>query len=254
MTDLEKTDMTYASIQELPAERMPRHVAIIMDGNGRWAASRELPRAAGHRAGVKSARSVVEQAARLQIEALTLYSFSHENWNRPQAEINAIMGLLVEVLPLERETLLKNNVRFRVIGSRDGLAAEVLDELDKTCEESSTCDGLQLNIALNYGSRQEILDTTRRLAQQVKDGEIKPEEIDEARFSDSLWTAGLPDPDLLVRTAGEYRISNYLLWQISYAEIHVSQKLWPDFDEQAMETAICDFASRNRRFGTLENQ
>ncbi|MCH2153485.1 MAG: isoprenyl transferase [Phycisphaerales bacterium] len=254
MTDTQKTEEGYELIPGVAPERMPRHIAIIMDGNGRWASSRELPRAAGHRAGVKSARAIVEQAARLGIEALTLYSFSHENWNRPQAEINALMGLLVEVLPIERETLLKNNVRFRVIGSREGLAPEVLDELDRTCEESAKCTGLQLNIALNYGSRQEILDTTRRLARQVANGELKLDEIDECRFSNSLWTGGLPDPDLLIRTAGEYRISNYLLWQISYAEIHVSELLWPDFDEDAMNAAIIDFASRNRRFGTLENQ
>ena len=254
MTASPKPELTHDSIPGVAPERMPHHIAIIMDGNGRWATSQDLPRAAGHRAGVKSARAIVEQAARLGIKALTLYSFSHENWNRPEAEINALMGLLVEVLPVERETLLKNNVRFRVIGSREGLAPDVLDELDKTCEESIDCNGLQLNIALNYGSRQEIIDTTRRLAKQVADGELKPEQIDETRFSNSLWTAGLPDPDLLIRTAGEYRISNYLLWQISYAEIHVSQLLWPDFDAEALKAAICDFASRNRRFGTLDNQ
>jgi undecaprenyl diphosphate synthase len=234
-------------------DRIPRHIAIIMDGNGRWAKNRDLPRFQGHRAGVESARRVIEHCGRLGVEALTLYSFSQENWKRPASEVDALMGLMVETLPGERETLLRNNVRFRVIGERAGLSEVVLAELDRTCEATRACTGLQLVIALNYGSRQEIVAAARTLGQRIQRGELTPEGIDERVFSEALWTAGLPDPDLLIRTAGEYRVSNYLLWQISYAEIHVTNTFWPDFDEQALEAAIRDFASRNRRFGGLEN-
>ncbi len=248
------TDKQPVQIEGIPPERMPRHVAVIMDGNGRWAAERDKPRFEGHRAGVESARGIVEHAGRLGIEALTLYSFSQENWKRPASEVNALMQLLVDVLPTERHTLLENNVRFRVIGSRDELADDVLRELDSTCQETAHCTGLQLNVALNYGSRQEIVDAARRLAAKVSSGEMSADDIDETCFSDHLWTAGLPDPDLLIRTAGEHRVSNYLLWQISYAEIHVSDLFWPDFDTDALEGAIRDFASRKRRFGSLDNQ
>ena len=253
MTSTESTS-SFLQITGVPRERIPRHIAIIMDGNGRWAAQRNEPRFQGHRAGVKSARAIVEHCARLGVGTLTLYSFSQENWKRPASEVDALMALLVEVLPQEQATLLKNNVRLRVIGSRDGLAKDVLHELDMACEKTRHCTGLQLNIAINYGSRQEILEAAQRLATRARDGEIEPNEIDETLFSETLWTAGQPDPDLLIRTAGEYRVSNYLLWQISYAEIHVSQLHWPDFDEQAMEEAIRDFAGRNRRFGSLENR
>ncbi|MCH2133731.1 MAG: isoprenyl transferase [Phycisphaerales bacterium] len=246
------TKSTPLTLPGLPPERLPRHIAVIMDGNGRWAAARDKPRFEGHRAGVESARRIVEHCGRLGIGALTLYSFSQENWKRPVTEVDALMQLLVDVLPPERRTLIDNNVRFRVIGSREGLAPDVLRELDTTCEESAHCTGLQLNVALNYGSRQEIVDATRRLAQQARDGTLDPADIDETMFSNSLWTAGLPDPDLLIRTAGEYRISNYLLWQISYAEIHVSDLFWPDFDESALEVALRDFAARSRRFGALD--
>ena len=240
-------------INGVPRERIPRHIAIIMDGNGRWAAKRDEPRFKGHREGVKSARCIVEHCARVGVGTLTLYSFSQENWKRPVSEVNAIMGLLVEVLPIEQKTLIKNNVRLRVIGSREGLPEDVLHELDNACERTSQCTGLQLNIAMNYGSRQEIVEAARSLAEQARQGQLDPQQIDEEMFSQSLWTAGQPDPDLLIRTAGEYRVSNYLLWQISYAEIHVSQLHWPDFNEEALEVAIRDFASRNRRFGSLES-
>ena len=224
-----------------------------MDGNGRWAAERDEPRFQGHRAGVKSARRIVEHCARVGVGTLTLYSFSQENWKRPASEVDALMGLLIEVLPGEQETLLNNNVRLRVIGSREGLSKEVLHELDTACENTRHCTGLQLNIAMNYGSRQEIIEAARMLAEQARAGTIHPEQIDERIFSEALWTRGQPDPDLLIRTAGEYRVSNYLLWQISYAEIHVTDLHWPDFNEQALEEAIRDFAGRNRRFGSLEN-
>ncbi len=252
MNSFESTQ-SHLEIDGVPRERIPRHIAIIMDGNGRWAAQRDEPRFKGHRAGVESARRIVEHSARVGIGTLTLYSFSQENWKRPASEVDALMGLLVEVLPLEQETLLKNNVRLRVIGSRAGLPDDVLHELDTACERTAHCTGLQLNIAMNYGSRQEIVEAARSLAARAREGSIEPDHIDEKMFSDSLWTGGQPDPDLLIRTAGEYRVSNYLLWQISYAEIHVSSLHWPDFDEAALEDAIRDFAGRNRRFGSLEN-
>ena len=248
-----KPSTSNVTIPGVPPERLPRHIAIIMDGNGRWASEQDQPRFEGHRAGVKAARCVVEHAGRLGIGALTLYSFSQENWKRPASEVDALMQLLVDVLPTERTTLVENNVRFRVIGSRAGLSDAVLGALDITEELTANCSGLQLNVALNYGSRQEIVDTAQRLAEQVAKGELKAHEIDEQVFSDALWTSGLPDPDLLIRTAGEYRVSNYLLWQISYAEIHVTDLLWPDFNEDALETAIRDFDSRSRRFGALDN-
>ena len=252
MTSTEQTS-SFLEIAGVPRERIPVHIAIIMDGNGRWAAQRDEPRFQGHRAGVKSARCIVEHCARLGVGTLTLYSFSQENWKRPVSEVDALMGLLVEVLPMEQETLLKNNVRLRVIGSRKGLSDEVLHELDTACANTAHCTGLQLNIAMNYGSRQEIVEAARTLARQAGEGTLDPSHIDEHMFSQALWTGGQPDPDLLIRTAGEYRVSNYLLWQISYAEIHVSPLHWPDFNEQALEDAIRDFAGRNRRFGSLEN-
>ena len=239
-------------VDGVPPERMPRHLAIIMDGNGRWAAARDQPRFEGHRAGVTAARRIIEHSARLGLEALTLYSFSQENWKRPASEVDALMALLVEVLPRERDTLLDNNVRFRILGSREGLSSAVLDAMDEARDASAHCTGLQLNIALNYGSRQEIVAAARSLAERVRRGEIHPEDIDERLFSDSLWTAGLPDPDLLVRTASEFRVSNYLLWQISYAEIWVTDLLWPDFDESTLEEAIQTYAGRHRRFGALD--
>jgi undecaprenyl diphosphate synthase len=243
-------------LADLPSSRWPRHVAIIMDGNGRWAQSRGLPRAAGHREGVATVRRIVTEAARLNsrghgLEAVTLYSFSSENWKRPADEVAALMLLCCEFLRLERPTMLRENIRFRRIGRREGLPAEVLAELDETERATSHLTGLTLCLALNYGSRTEIADAARSLAREVAAGVRTPESIDEAAVASHLYTAGIPDPDLLVRTAGEMRISNYLLWQISYAELHVTEVLWPDFGERDFHTAIRAFATRDRRFGGL---
>ncbi|MEY5032158.1 MAG: hypothetical protein RL354_1189, partial [Planctomycetota bacterium] len=220
---------TDSPLARVPRDRWPRHVAVIMDGNGRWAQSRGLPRAAGHREGVETVRRVVTESARLGLEALTLYSFSSENWKRPADEVAALMLLCCEFLRLERPTMLRENIRFRRIGRRDGLPLEVLEELDATERATAHATGLTLCLALNYGSRTEIADAARALAREVAAGRRDPESIDEAAMAGHLYTTGIPDPDLLVRTAGEMRVSNYLLWQISYAELHVTEVLWPDF-------------------------
>lgn len=235
----------------LPRERLPRHIAVIMDGNGRWAAQRGWPRIRGHAEGAKTVRQIVTHCARLGIEALTLFSFSTENWKRPREEVDFLMGLYVEYLIAERETIMGNNVRFLHIGRREGLPAPVLDEMDRTVAMSAANTGLRLCLALNYGSRDEIVDAVRRLAERVREGELAPSDIDADAISNSLYTAGLPDPDLLIRTAGERRVSNFLLWQISYAEIFVSDRLWPEFTPADLDAAIKDFASRERRFGDV---
>src|SRR4051812_32555707 len=206
-------------------ERLPAHVAVIMDGNGRWAAQRHLPRVQGHRAGIASVRDVVEASARLGIRVLTLYAFSVENWKRPRAEVSTLMTLLKRYLRLELGTLLDNNIRFQVIGREDELAPDVREELAASARRTASNTGMQFNIALNYGGRAEIVDAARRA---IAAG-VQPGELDEQRFSEFLYTAGQPDPDLLIRTSGEMRISNFLLWQIAYAEIWVTDTLWPDF-------------------------
>ena len=236
---------------DVPPERRPRHIAIIMDGNGRWAQERGLPRGAGHSAGAKAVRSIVTESARLGVEALTLYSFSLENWKRPADEVNGLMDLYLEYLAKERETMIENNIRFRQLGRREGLPSSVLHAMDQVAAATAHCDGMTLALALNYGSRAEIVDAVRVLAAKVASGGLAPGDITESMISDELYTAGLPDPDLLIRTAGERRISNYLLWQISYAEIHVAETYWPDYRAEHLHEAIRDFASRDRRFGGL---
>ncbi|MFZ4751421.1 MAG: isoprenyl transferase [Phycisphaerales bacterium] len=233
----------------VPRERWPVHVAVIMDGNGRWAQARGLPRAAGHREGVETVRRIVTESARLGLGALTLYSFSSENWKRPADEVAALMFLCCEFLRLERPTMLRENIRFRRIGRREGLPPEVLAELDETERATAHATGLNLCLALNYGSRTEIADAARALAQEVAAGTRSLDSIDEQAVASRLYTAGIPDPDLLVRTAGEMRVSNYLLWQISYAELHVTETLWPDFTVADFHHALADFARRDRRFG-----
>jgi len=235
----------------VPPERWPRHVAVIMDGNGRWAQARGLPRAAGHREGVSTVRRIVTESARLGLRTLTLYSFSSENWKRPADEVAALMLLCCEFLRIERATMLRENIRFRRIGRREGLPAEVLAELDETERATARATGLTLCLALNYGSRTEIADAARALAREVLAGARTVDSIDEAAVAGHLYTAGLPDPDLLVRTAGEMRISNYLLWQISYSELHVTEVLWPEFGERDFHRALADFAGRERRFGAV---
>ncbi len=233
-------------------ERLPQHIAIIMDGNGRWAKAQDLPRIKGHERGAKTVRTMVTHCARLGIEALTLYSFSTENWKRPREEVEFLMELYVQYLIAERDTIMDNNVRFIHIGRREGLPESVLNAMDKTVAMSRDNSGLKLCLALNYGSRDEIVDTVRMLATDVQEGRLHPQDIDEALFSNSLYTAGVPDPDLLIRTANERRISNFLLWQISYAELHICDKLWPDFGVEQLNVAIQDFATRKRRYGDVD--
>jgi len=236
----------------VPNEQIPRAVAIIMDGNGRWARARGLPRSAGHSEGAKVVRRIVTEAARLGLEALTLYSFSVENWRRPREEVNALMHLYAEYLVRERPTIMEHNIRLRHLGRRTGLPKTVLRELDETLRVSADNTGMFLCLALNYGSRAEMTDAIIRIARRVAAGELSPDQIDEGVISNGLDSAGVPDPDLLIRTAGELRVSNYLLWQISYAEFHVSNVLWPDFNEEEFRRAIVAYAGRHRRFGGLD--
>jgi undecaprenyl diphosphate synthase len=240
--------------QELGLERhqLPRHIAIIMDGNGRWANLRGLPRIRGHAEGAANVREIVTHCARLGIEALTLYSFSSENWKRPAREVEALMDLYAEYLVKERATIMDNNVRLVQIGRRDRLPGAVLRELDTTAQMSRDNTGLRLQLAINYGSRDEIVDSVRTIARKVLAGQFKPDDIDESVISAHLYTAGVPDPDLLIRTAGEMRVSNFLLWQISYAEFYVSDALWPDFSKDDLNEAIRAFAARVRRFGGVK--
>ena len=237
----------------LSPERLPRHVAIIMDGNGRWAQQRGLPRIEGHRRGVQSVRATIEEGCRLGLGQLTLYCLSVENWKRPQAEIDFLMALLGKYLIAERAEIMEQNIRFTTIGRREGLPGPVLEEIDENVRVSRDNTGMTLCLAINYGGRTEIVDAVRALAQRVRSGELSPEQIDEDAISASLYTAGMPDPDLLIRTANEMRISNYLLWQISYAELWVTDKCWPDFDRACLHAALHDFARRERRFGGLKD-
>ena len=219
---------------EVPAERRPRHIAIIMDGNGRWAGRQNLPRMAGHERGVDSVRRTTEECARLKIEQLTLYCLSSENWKRPQTEINFLMHLLEQYMIQERATIMGNNIRVRMLGRRDEIPDQVLAELDKTVAMSGANTGMWLNLAINYGGRAELVDAMRTIGERVSSGDLQPQNIDEAMIASYLYTAGAPDPDLLIRTAGEMRISNFLLWQVSYAEIWVTEKCWPEFDEATL--------------------
>jgi undecaprenyl diphosphate synthase len=247
-----------SSLANIPPEKFPRHIAIIMDGNGRWAVRRGLERVKGHQEGARTVRDIVTECARLRKhhggpDFLTLYSFSIENWKRPVDEVGFLMTMYIEYLQKERATMMENNIRFRQIGRLDNLPDPVMNEVNRTLEETKNNDGLQLVLALNYGSRAEITDAVREIARKAREKELRPEEIDEQTISDHLYTAGWPDPDLLIRTAGEMRVSNYLLWQISYAELYVSEVLWPDFQVSDLHGAIQAFASRNRRFGALDH-
>jgi undecaprenyl diphosphate synthase len=231
-------------------DRLPRHIAIIMDGNGRWAANRHLPRVEGHRAGIEAVRDTVETSARLGIPVLTLYAFSVENWKRPDTEVSALMALLKHYLRLELKTLLRNNIRFRTIGQLERLGADIRDELGAAEARTSGNTGMLFNIALSYGGRAEIVDAARRA---IRDG-IDPDRLDEPAFASYLYTAGQPDPDLLIRTSGELRVSNFLLWQIAYAEIWVTEALWPDFRARHLLEAVLDFQKRERRYGAIGSQ
>jgi undecaprenyl diphosphate synthase len=237
-----------ALARQVHFEHLPAHIAIIMDGNGRWAAQRHLPRVEGHRAGIDSVRDVVETSARLGIGVLTLYAFSVENWKRPRAEVNTLMMLLKRYIRLELATLLKNNIKFRVIGRSEELAPDVQDELEVGIRQTASNTGMLFNIALNYSGRAEIVDAARRA---IAEG-LRAEDLDERRFGDLLYTAGQPDPDLLIRTSGEMRVSNFLLWQIAYSEIWVTETLWPDFRRRHLLEAVVAYQKRDRRYGGIK--
>jgi undecaprenyl diphosphate synthase len=236
----------------LDPERLPAHIAIIMDGNGRWARQRGLPRVQGHAQGVNSVRATVEECCRLGVGQLTLYCLSSENWKRPQNELNFLMALLEQYLIQERGEILEQNIRFSVIGRRSELPEQVLREIDENVRLTRDNTGMGLCLAINYGGRTELIDAVRSLARQVLDGQLRPEQIDESAIAGALYTAGMPDPDLLIRTAGEMRVSNFLLWQISYAELWVTERCWPDFDTATLHQALHDYARRERRFGGLK--
>jgi undecaprenyl diphosphate synthase len=233
----------------LARAELPRHIAIIMDGNGRWARQRGLSRIEGHRSGSKAVREIVIQCARLGLDCVTLYSFSVDNWKRPPDEVAGLMALYAQYLVDERQEIMDNDIRLVQIGRREPLPPMVLRELDKSVAASANNTGMTLCLALNYGARTELVDAFRRLARRVADGELLPEAIDEKLISASLYTAELPDPDLLIRTGGEMRVSDFLLWQISYAELYVTPVLWPDFRKEHLHEAIRSFAARERRYG-----
>ncbi|MCE5325094.1 MAG: isoprenyl transferase [Planctomycetaceae bacterium] len=252
MAELSSEIIAIRQALNIAPDKFPRSVAIIMDGNGRWARQRGLPRTLGHRQGAEIVRDIAREAGRLGLEALTLYSFSIENWKRPEGEVNELMHLYAEYLAHERPTILENNLVLKHLGRRDNLPKEVLHELDETIRQSSTNTGMKLCLALNYGSRLEMVDAVRKIARRATAGEITPDQINEQMIDESLYSAGLPDPDLLIRTAGEMRISNFLLWQISYAELYVTDTFWPDFREPQFHQAIAEYARRQRRFGGLD--
>ena len=234
--------------------KIPAHIAMIMDGNGRWAQERGLPRIKGHHEGAKNVRVMLESCASVGVEVLTLYSFSTENWSRPSDEIQGLMEMCVAYCEHERDALKAHNVRVRILGRREGMPAPALNALDSLVEATKDCTGITLCLAVNYGGRDEIVDAARSLADRAARGEIKPQDIDQQLFAESLTTKGLPDPDLLIRTGGDFRVSNYLLWQISYAEIMVTDVQWPDFSQEQLFGMIQDFAARSRRFGNIDSE
>jgi len=230
---------------------MPRHIAVIMDGNGRWAQQQGLPRIEGHRRGVSSVRRTTEECARLGIEQLTLYCLSSENWKRPPEELDFLMHLLQQYMIEERTTIMEQDIRVATIGRREGISPQALDEIDRTVEMSRGNTGMRLCLAINYGGRAELTDAVRGIAEEVRAGRLQVGEISEETLGAHLYTAGMSNPDLLIRTAGEMRLSNFLLWQISYAEIWVTESCWPEFNEALLHAAIRSFAERDRRFGGL---
>jgi undecaprenyl diphosphate synthase len=238
----------------LDPARLPRHVAIIMDGNGRWAKQRGYPRVRGHAAGVETARIIIRQARRLGIRFLTLYAFSEENWQRPPLEVRVLMALLRRYLRYELQEMQENQIAFNAIGNLSRLPPEVRTELLRTMEATRTGHGMVLTLALSYGGRNEIVAAAQQLAREVQKGSLEPDAITPERFSQALYTAALPDPDLLIRTSGEYRLSNFLLWQMAYAELYFTDTLWPDFREEEFLKALWDYQRRDRRFGLTQEQ
>ena len=254
----ENIDLDHLSDEELielmDKDHMPGHIAIIMDGNGRWARMRGLPRIAGHREGIKSVREIVTFCREVGIEVLTIYAFSAENWKRPELEVKALMMFLEEYLQRELKTLMDNNIRFMTIGQTDKLPGSVKKWIEKVEKKTEHNTSMILNIALSYGGRTEIVDAILRIMNDITNGAIKPENIDSKLFSNYLYTKGLPDPDLMIRTSGETRISNFLLWQIAYSELYFTKTLWPDFRRRDLLLAILDYQHRERRFGMIEEQ
>lgn len=232
----------------------PKHIAIIMDGNGRWAKARGMMRLMGHKAGVKSVRRIVEECRRLGVEVLTLYAFSTENWNRPKDEVSGLMELLQSFLRSELKKMLDNDIRLRAIGQIDKLPSPVATALHETIDQTAGCQAMVLNLALSYGGRTELLQAIQAISKKCLAGEITPQQINEELVDSHLYTSGLPEPDLLIRTGGESRLSNFLLWQSSYAEIYFTETAWPDFDEKKLQEAIADFHQRQRRFGRTGEQ
>ena len=230
-----------------PLSRIPRHVAIIMDGNGRWAQARGLPRLAGHRAGTENLRRILQACADFGIEVLTVYAFSTENWSRPEEEVKGLMALLIQYVRHELDNLDRNGVQIRHSGKAEGISPDILHEIERAVERTRHNSKIILNVAFNYGGRAEIVEATRRM---IQDG-VKPDEVTEALFGQYLYTAGLPDPDLIIRTAGEMRLSNFLLWQAAYAEYYSSPVFWPDFDEAELYKALAEYARRERKFGRV---
>jgi undecaprenyl diphosphate synthase len=239
------------SFADVPTADRPKHIAIIMDGNGRWAQSRNLPRIEGHRRGVSTVRMISETATEIGIEAVTLYCLSSENWKRPQAELDFLMHLLEQYLIEERRTIMDQGLRLKVIGRRDRLPTNVIEQMDLTLEMSAKNPGTQLVLAIDYGGRDEITMVARKLSKEVADGKLSPQEITEQLVTDRLYTAGLPEVDLMIRTGGDMRVSNFLLWQLSYAELWITDKCWPAFTRDDFLGAIREFTSRQRRFGGL---
>ncbi len=239
---------------KIDPEKLPRHIAVIMDGNGRWAQQRSLPRIAGHQAGVEAVRQTVETCRELGIPVLTLYAFSRENWQRPKWEVQALMGLLSQYLRSEIKKLKQNDISLRAIGNLSQLPDKVRQLLARAQEQTEGCKGLVLNLALSYSGRSEIIRAVRNLVQDVRQGKVDPEGIDEELFEKYLYTEGLPDPDLLIRTSGEYRLSDFLIYQLAYAEIYVTKTLWPDFRKKDLVAAITEYQNRERRFGLTGEQ
>src|SRR3972149_7401018 len=239
---------------KLVKERLPQHIAIIMDGNGRWAEKRFLGRINGHRRGIEAARDTVEFCRELGIGYLTLYTFSKENWSRPAVEVNALMEMLEQHLKSELPKMMKNNIRFKAIGNQKELSDNVQKTIEDTEEKTRNNDGMVLSLALSYGGRSEIVEAAKKIALEVKQGNIDLDDVDEVAFARHLYTADIPDPDLLIRTSGEFRISNFLLWQVAYTEIYVTDVLWPDFNRQHLVDALLDFQNRERRFGLTREQ
>ncbi|MBO7083307.1 MAG: isoprenyl transferase [Bacteroidales bacterium] len=240
--------------EQINIERLPKHIAVIMDGNGRWAKEQGKPRIFGHRSAIKSVREVSEACAELGVSYLTLYAFSTENWSRPMDEVGGLMKLFGESMVNERETLLKNDVSFMVRGDLARLPKPIYDKMMELIDATKHCKRMELNLALSYSGRWDITQAARKLAQQVKDGKMNPEDIDENTFAASLVTAGMPDPELLIRTSGELRISNFLMWQLAYSELYFTNKYWPDFRKEDLYAAIVDYQHRERRFGKTSEQ